>query len=115
MKNTTMISLVAGIGLVVGPLSATASDFGGGWTRDKNSGTLVNSKAPTVEQHQTTASKSTYRNSFGGGWAHHPNTGTIYNSNAPSVEKQHSSASKARTESHSTGSVWAKNYMFNNS
>ena len=55
MKNTTMISLVAGIGLVVGPLSATASNFGSGWTRDKNSGTLVNSNAPTVQQQQTTA------------------------------------------------------------
>jgi len=73
-----MISLVAGIGLVAGSLSATASEFGGGW-------------------------------------AHAPNTSTLYNSNAPTVEKQHSAASKARTESHSTGSVWAKNYMFGTS
>ena len=113
MKNYTMISLVAGIGLVVGPLSATASDFGGDWTRDKNSGTLVNSNAPTVEQQQTTSSTYAERNSFGGGWAHNPNSGTIYNSNAPSVEKSHSSAGKAK--SHSSDRVWAKNYMFGNS
>lgn len=112
MKNHTMISLVAGIGLVVGPLSATASDFGGGWTRDKNSGTLMNSNAPTVEQQQTTSSTYAKRNSFGGGWAHDPNSGTIYNSNAPTVEKQHSSAVKMKTKSHSNGSTWAKNYMF---
>jgi len=110
MKNTTMISLVAGIGLVVGPLSASASDFGGGWTRDKNSGTLVNSNAPTVEQQQTTSSTYTERNSFGGGWAHNPSSGTIYNSNTPTVEKSHSSASKGK--SHSSDRVWAKNYMF---
>ena len=113
MKNHTMISLVAGIGLVVGPLSATASDFGGGWTRDKNSGTLVNSNAPTVEQQQTTSSAYAERNSFGGGWAHNPNSGTIYNSNAPTVEKSHSSADKAK--SHSSDQAWAKNYMFSNS
>jgi len=115
MKNTTMISLVAGIGLAAGPLSAMASDFGGSWTRDKNSGTLVNSNAPTVEQQQTAPSRATYRNSFGGGWAHDPNTGTIYNSNATTVEKQHSSSNMAKSESHSNGSVWAKNYMLGNS
>ena len=113
MKNTMMISLVAGIGLVVGPLSASASDFGSGWTRDNNSGTLVNSNAPTVEQQQTTSSTYDKRNSFGGGWAHNSSSGTIYNSNAPTVEKSHSSASKGK--SHSSDRVWAKNYMFGTS
>ena len=112
MKNRTMISVAAGIALVVGPLSATATEFGGGWMRDKNSGTLYNSNAPTVEQQKTTASTYSYRNDFGGGWAHDKNSGTIYYSNAPTVEKQHSSASKAKSESHSTDPVWAKNYMF---
>ncbi len=115
MKNTIMISLVAGVGLVAGPLSAMASEFGGSWTRDKNSGTLVNSNAPTIEQQQSAPSTANYRNSFEGGWAHDTNTGTIYNSNAPTVEKQHNTASKAKSKSHNTANTWAKNYMFGTS
>ena len=107
MKKHTMISLVAGIGLVVGPLSATASDFGGGSTRDKNTGTYVNTNAPTVEQQKTTTHTKTSGNSFGGGWMQDPTTGTSYNTNTPTVEKQHSSASKTKTESHNT--VWLMN------
>lgn len=108
MKKYTMISLVAGIGLVAGPLSATASDFGGGWTRDKNTGTFVNTNVPTVEQ-QTTASTNTSGNSFGEGWMQNPTTGTSYNTNTPTVEKQHTSASKSKSNTESQNTVWLFN------
>jgi hypothetical protein len=106
MKKQSLINLTAGAVLVFGPLSASATEFGSGWMRDKNSGTLYNANAPTVEQSSSQRSDA-YKNSFGGGWAH-DTCDTLYKSDMPAVDSQQHAGSKGSV----SGSVWAKNYMF---
>jgi hypothetical protein len=109
MKNHTMINLTAGAALILGPLTASATEFGGGWMRDKNSGTIYNANAPTVEQGSSQRADA-YKNSFGGGWAH-DSSGILYKSDMPTVDSQAHSGSKGSV----SGSLWAKNYMFGES
>jgi hypothetical protein len=111
MKYQTLISLVAGIGLVAGPLTAMASGFGGGWMRDGNSGSIYNSSAPTVVQPQHPASTASHKNGFGDGWARNPNSGTIYNTNASTVDQQRSTAvanTKTASNKSGFGGGWAR-------
>ena len=46
MKYRMMMNLIAGAGMVATPLLAAASDFGGGWKQDKDTGALYYSLAP---------------------------------------------------------------------
>ena len=52
MKKQTMINIIAGTGLVLGPVSVMASGFGGGWMQDKDTGTLYYSHTQTPERHK---------------------------------------------------------------
>jgi hypothetical protein len=89
MKYQTMINMIAGAGLVLGPLSVAASGFGGGWMRDKDTGTLYYSLAPTPERHPTAShgQQSEQLNSFGGGWVQDKVSGTAYYLHMPTLEK----------------------------
>ena len=95
--------------LVTGPMSAVATEFGDGWMRDKNSGTIYNASAPTVERSSSQRSDA-HKNSFGGGWAH-DSSGILYKSDMPSVDSQQHAGNKGNI----SGSVWARNYMFGES
>jgi hypothetical protein len=89
MKYQTMINMIAGAGLVLGPLSVAASGFGGGWMRDKDTGTLYYSLAPTPERHPTAShgQKPEHLGSFGGGWVQDKVSGTAYYLHMPTLEK----------------------------
>ncbi len=80
MKHQKMIKLIVMTGLVLGPLYATASSFGGGWVQNKATGTLYYSLAPTPDRQQLAADRQapkSHTNGFGGGWAHDKATGTL--------------------------------------
>jgi len=104
MNYQTMINVIAGTGLVLGPLSVMASDFGGGWMQDKDTGTLYYSHAPTPERSHD-ASRGVHSgklNSFGGGWVQDKDTGTLYYSLAPTPER-HQLISEKRQTKHLNG------------
>ena len=91
MKYPMMIKLIAVTGLVVAPLNAMASGFGGGWMQDKTTGTIYYSGAPSPERQQAVSDRQQpvqHLNSFGGGWVQDKTTSTIYYSRAPSPERQ---------------------------
>lgn len=80
MKYPMMIKLIAVTGLVVAPLNAMASGFGGGWMQDKTTGTIYYSRAPSPERQQAAsdAQPSNQRlNGFGGGWVQDKHTNTL--------------------------------------
>jgi len=107
MKLHTMINMIAGIGLVVGPLNAMASDFGGGLVRDKNTGTTYNANAGyNMTQHSGTSKANSEPNSYGGGLVQNKLTGTTYNSNAgyARMEQSHTAEEmQAKNEQNSVG------------
>jgi len=77
-----MINVIAGISLVVGPLNAMASDFGGGLMRDKSTGTTYNSHAGYTSMEQSGTNKANSEpNSFGGGLVQDKLTGTSFSYN----------------------------------
>jgi len=80
MKHQTMIKLITVTGLLLGPLNASASGFGGGWVHDPDTGTLSYTGAASPgEGTAATDSMRPHRhmNSFGGGWIHDEATGTL--------------------------------------
>jgi len=89
MKKQAMINIIAGAGLVLGPVSVMASGFGGGWVQDKDTGTLYYSLAPTHERHQaySDAQQGKHLSSFGGGWMQNKDTGTLYYSRTHTPER----------------------------
>jgi hypothetical protein len=98
-----MRNLIAVAGVVAVPLLATASDFGGGWMRDKDTGTLYYSLAAEPGRHHQAGAvghQSGSLNSFGGGWAQDRNTGTLYYTLAPE-HGQH----QAGTDGHQSGNL----------
>ena len=89
MKYSMIIKSVAGAGILLGSLNVMASGFGGGWSRDGHTGTLVNANAPGYSSSgSATAMKSKEGSGFGNGWSKNSHTGTLMNANAPSYEKQ---------------------------
>jgi hypothetical protein len=89
MKYSMIVKSVAGAGILLGSLNVMASGFGGGWSLDSHTGTLVNANAPVYSSGgSTTAMKSKEGSGFGNGWAKNSHTGTLMNVNAPSYEKQ---------------------------
>ncbi len=102
MKYRMMMNLIAGAGMVATPLLAAASDFGGGWKQDKDTGTLYYSLAPEHGRHQagTDGHRSGNLNSFGGGWVQGKDTGTLYYSLAPEHGRH-----QAGTDGHQSGNL----------
>lgn len=105
MKYRMMMNLIAGAGMVATPLLAAASDFGGGWKQDKDTGTLYYSLAPEHGRHQagTDGHRSGNLNSFGGGWVQDRVTGTIYYSRAHDVSHGTESADRQSAVSKAEG------------
>jgi len=87
MKNRTMINLIAGATLAIGPVSVMAST--GGWAHDPHTGTFYHTGLPMVERSLAAAETHAgdYKRNVEGGWAHDPVTGTFYNTNLPEVER----------------------------
>lgn len=116
MKYQKMINATAGAVLVLAPLGASATVFGDGWMINKNSGTLYNANAPSVEltAESGKSPSDSYKNSFGGGWAHDKNSGTIHKTDMPTVEQSGQASSGKPADGHkdTSGKIWAKNYMF---
>ena len=80
---------VAGAGILLGSLNVMASGFGGGWSLDAHTGTLVNANAPVYSSSgPRTAMKSNEGSGFANGWVKNSHTGTLMNVNAPTYEKQ---------------------------
>jgi hypothetical protein len=102
MKYQTMINIIAGAGLILGPHAVTASDFSGGWAHDPNTGTFYHTNLPRVEQASGSGEhhSDSHSNDFGGGWAHDPNTGTFYHTKLPRIE-QASGSGERHSDSHS--------------
>lgn len=68
---------------------------------DKNSNTLYNANAPTVEQSSASGKQSAgYKNSLGGGWAHDKNSGTIYKTDMPPVKRSSKASGGTPAEGH---------------
>ena len=88
MKNQLMIKSIAGAAMVMGSMSVMATGFGGGWSHDPNTNTLMNASAPSYTSSSSTGMKSKMGSEFGGGLSQDSNTGTLMNANAPSYEKQ---------------------------
>ena len=89
MKYSMIIKSVAGAGILLGSLNVMASGFGGGWSRDSHTGTLVNANAPVYSSNgSATAMKSKNGSGFGNGWSKNSHTGTLMHANAPSYDRQ---------------------------
>ena len=89
MKYSMIIKSVAGAGILLGSLNVMASGYGGGWSRDSHTGTLINANAPgNSTTRSATAMKSKQGSGFGNGWSKNSYTGTLMNTNAPSHVKQ---------------------------
>jgi len=89
MKYQLMIKSIAGAALVMGSINVMASGFGGGWSHDPNTNTLMNANAPShTSSSYETGMKSKKGSEFGGGLSQDINTGTLMNANVPSFEKQ---------------------------
>jgi len=84
-----IIKSVAGAGILLGSLNVMATGYGGGWSRDSHTGTLINTNAPdSMSTRSATVMKSKQGSEFGNGWAKNSHTGTLMNTNAPSYVKQ---------------------------
>ena len=95
MKYATIIKSVAGAGMLLGSAGVMATGFGGGWSHDKHTGTLMNANAPSYGSTSPAPSmKSKNGSEFGDTVSQNSNTGTLMNANAPTYEKQ--------SESHGT-------------
>lgn len=94
MKYSMIIKSIAGAAMVMGSINVMATGFGGGWSHDSNTGTLMNANAPSyTSSSAATAMKSKKGSEFGGGLSQDSNTGTLMNANVPTYEKQHKVAS----------------------
>jgi hypothetical protein len=89
MKNAMTIKTIAGAAILLGSAGVMATGFGGGWSHDKHTGTLVNSNAPSYESTSPAASmKSKKGSEFAKGVSQNSNTGTLMNANVHSHQKQ---------------------------
>jgi hypothetical protein len=89
MKYSMIVKSVAGAGILLGSLNVMATGYGGGWSRDSHTGTLINANAPDYSSSgSATAMKSKESSAFGNGWSKNSHTGTLMHTNAPSYEKQ---------------------------
>ncbi len=113
MKHKTIISLIAATGMAAPALSALASDFGGGWIHDKNTGTLSWTMAPESVRNQGNSENAGQKpNSFGGGLVQDRYTGTVYSTQAPKVDRQADSHG-ATGRPNSFGGGWVKDKSYN--
>ena len=88
MKYSMIIKSVAGAGILLGSLNVMATGYGGDWSRDSHTGTLINANAPgNSSTRSATAMKSKQGSEFGNGWTKNSHTGTLTNANAPSYDK----------------------------
>lgn len=107
MKYPLIIKSIAGAGLLLGSLNATASGFGGGWVHDSTTGTLTNTNAPSYASSRSTSAMKSIRGSeFSDGWARDTNTGTLFNANAPSYATQATDSGDRNTVLNSFGGGW---------
>jgi hypothetical protein len=107
MKYQMIINTIAGAGMVLGSLNVMASGFGGGWSHDSNTNTLMNANAPGYASTSSAPSmKSKKGSEFADGWSHDSNTGTLMNANAPSYEKQPRASSDRKVTLNSFGGGW---------
>ena len=107
MKYPMIIKSIAGASILLGSLNVMASGFGGGWSLDGHTGTLVNANAPVYSSSgSATAMKSKEGSGFGNGWAKNSHTGTLMNINAPSYEKQPYAAGDKQVTLNSFGGDW---------
>jgi hypothetical protein len=107
MKYSMIIKSVAGAGMLLGSAGVMASSFGGAWTLDKHTGTLVNTNAPSYESTGPAASmKSKKGSEFGDGVTLNSNTSTLMNSNVPAVVKQPRAESDKQITRSSYGGSW---------
>ena len=89
MKYPMIIKSIAGASILLGSLNVMATGFGGGWSRDSHTGTLINTNAPDyMSTRSSTAMKSKQGSGFGNGWSKNSYTGTLMHTNAPSYVKQ---------------------------
>jgi len=104
MKYSMIIKSVAGAGILLGSLNVMATGYGGDWSRDSHTGTLINANAPgNSSTRSTTAMKSKQGSEFGNGWTKNSHTGTLKNANAPSYEKQSHAAGDKQVTLNSFG------------
>ena len=99
MKYPMIIRSIAGAGILLGSLNVMATGYGGGWSRDSHTGTLINTNAPDyMSTRSATAMKSKHGSGFGNGWSINVYTGTLMHTNAPSyVEQPHAAGDKQVT------------------
>jgi hypothetical protein len=78
MKYPMIIKSIAGASILLGSVNVMATGFGGGWSRDSHTGTLMNTNAPShVKQPHAAGDKQVTLNSFGGDKYQNRNTGTL--------------------------------------
>jgi hypothetical protein len=78
MKYPMIIKSIAGASMLLGSLNVMATGFGGGWSLDSHTGTLMNTNAPShVKQPQAVGDKQVTFNSFGGDKYQNKTTGTL--------------------------------------
>ena len=107
MKYATIIKSVAGAGMLLGSAGVMATGFGGGWSHDKHTGTLVNNNAPSYESTSPAAGmKSKKGSGFGEGVSQSSNTGTLINANVPAYEKQPKAGGDKQVTRNSFGDGW---------
>jgi hypothetical protein len=107
MKYQTLIKSIAGAGMILGSLNVMATGFGGAWSHNSSTGTLVNASAPSYPSSSTGVSmKSKNGSDFADGWSLNSNTGTLFNANAPSYEKQTHDSSDKKVTLNSFGKGW---------
>jgi hypothetical protein len=111
MKYSMIIRAAAGAGILFGSLNVMASGFGGGWSHDSNTGTLMNANARSYSDSvSATAMKSEKVGGFGDGWSKNSHTNTLMNANAPSYEKQtHAAGDKTVTLNSFGGGAYQDN------
>lgn len=85
-----------------------ASGFGGGWSHDSNTGTLINANAPSDSSScgPTPAMKSKKGSESGNGLSQDRNTGTLMNTNVPSYKKQPKAVGDKKVTLNSFGGGW---------